>query len=92
MSHAKLRPIKSGHLHYCPGCDAVHIIPNSWEFNNNYNLPTFTPSVKHNWGDKRTCHYNLVNGEINYCGDCTHELLGQKITLPDIPAKYEDYL
>lgn len=30
------------------------------------------------------CHSVVTNGQISFCNDCTHELSGQTIELPDI--------
>jgi len=36
------------------------------------------------------CHYVLTAGVINYCGDCTHALVGQSVVLPPLPRKFSD--
>lgn len=36
------------------------------------------------------CHYVMTNGTINFCPDCTHELSGQSIPLPDLPQGLRD--
>lgn len=50
----KLRDIKGGVLHYCPGCDQAHAIwitePNpitgaKWTWDGNVDRPTFSPSI-----------------------------------------------
>lgn len=39
-----------------------------------------------NWSG--TCHLFVTNGEINYCGDCTHELNGaQHIPMKEYPSQ-----
>jgi len=40
-----LRGCTGGHMHYCPGCDEMHVIPSTWSFNGNVDRPTFAPSV-----------------------------------------------
>jgi hypothetical protein len=35
-----------GHCHWCPGCEEMHEIPDSWSFDGNVDAPTFSPSVK----------------------------------------------
>lgn len=66
-----------------------------WSFDGNANAPTFSPSVNMRWGKYAgqqatecggICHYFITAGRIIYCGDCTHELKGQTVDLPDIPA------
>lgn len=71
-----------------------------WEFDGNLESPTFAPSVKITTGPRPTvpegrpdagridiCHYHIRKGRIEFCNDCTHELSGQKVPLPDIPAR-----
>lgn len=36
------------------------------------------------------CHYILTDGVLHYCGDCTHSLSGQSVSLPRLPADYAD--
>jgi Family of unknown function (DUF6527) len=31
------------------------------------------------------CHYVLTSGILNFQGDCTHSLCGQKVPLPNLP-------
>lgn len=37
-----------------------------------------------------TCHYNVVAGELQFCNDCTHALVNQKVPIPDLPAGFTD--
>ena len=30
---------------FCPGCKEAHAVNNGWTFNDNYDAPTFTPSI-----------------------------------------------
>lgn len=39
---------------------------------------------------KDVCHYILTNGVMNFCGDCTHELSGKSVPLPELPKYYQD--
>jgi hypothetical protein len=41
-----LRRADIGHEHWCPGCGELHLIPNTWTFDGNIEVPTFNPSVK----------------------------------------------
>lgn len=41
-----LRRAERGHAHWCPGCEEMHVIPDSWSFDGNIACPTFSPSVK----------------------------------------------
>jgi len=42
-----LRKVSGGYAHWCPGCEGMHILPDSWHFNGNLDKPTFAPSFKH---------------------------------------------
>ncbi len=102
----------------CPGCGYPHIIylvggsgaPNkTWSFNNNFDNPTFQPSllctsgiyadpdwkpsipededednIKYKSPPYSTrCHSFITNGNIQFLNDCTHELKGQTVPLPE---------
>jgi hypothetical protein len=106
-----LRRCEGGCSHWCPGCEEMHILPDSWKFDGNLDSPTFTPSFKHE-GRQRvfvdgkwtgewkrdasgntipyTCHYILTAGVLNFCGDCTHKLVGQAVPLPKLPEGFTD--
>lgn len=97
----RLRRAVGGYGHYCPGCDELHVIPDSWAFNNDLERPTFSPSVltqgmRHNHdGDflydekgkpiPYRCHYHLREGKLQYCADCNHKLANQTVDLPVLP-------
>ena len=95
----------------CPGCKCEHIYyVNSqywtkvtgkvgWSFNNNFDKPTFSPSLLNQWGkyadpkfeedpdfpnSSGICHLFVTNGQIQYCGDCTHDLSGKIVDMEDI--------
>jgi hypothetical protein len=36
------------------------------------------------------CHTFITDGKVQFLGDCTHELAGQTLPLPDLPAQVED--
>lgn len=85
----------SGHylVHECPGCKDTHLIPDydgsrvRWTFNGDFERPTLSPSIKTEWTtSKRShiCHYFIRDGKIEFCGDCTHDLSGQTVPLPDV--------
>lgn len=88
---------QAGYLHWCPGCKGSHYIGveqalsngAQWTFNGDVEKPTFSPSVKHRMGKNldRCCHYFIKNGKIEYCSDCTHELAGKTVDLPDFPER-----
>jgi hypothetical protein len=76
----------------CPGCDMIHGISHGpgpeprWGWNGDAEKPTFTPSVLvwYRWTDgDRGCHSFVTDGRIQFLGDCTHELAGQTVDLPE---------
>lgn len=83
---------ENGQVRYnCPGCGYAHAVPaKEWNWNGDTEKPTLSPSVRHYYTHPETkkeitvCHYNIVNGKIEYCDDCPHELKNQKIELPEI--------
>ncbi len=76
----------TGWVHMCQGCGGSHVIPDTWTFDNNFESPTFTPSVRITWGRdfRNCCHYFIKAGNIEYQGDCTHSLAGQTLPLSDL--------
>jgi len=116
---SKLRSVVSGYGHWCPACEWLHIIhvqPKRWDgeqfvdtdgprwqFDGNFEAPTFRPSVRitYNGADAdqvrdgrrapaACCHYVIVGGVIDFCSDSTHALAGQKVPLPDLPLHLLD--
>lgn len=72
-----------------------------WMFDGNFDKPTITPSVLQKvgpWGECHDvperigkvdiCHTFVRNGQIEYLGDCTHELAGKNIPMVEIPERY----
>lgn len=43
----KLRRASGAYMHWCPGCQEMHSLPDSWKFDGNLEKPSFTPSFKH---------------------------------------------
>jgi len=94
----KSTDIGDGYTFVCPGCRGHHMIPvPRWTFNGDLNCPTFTPSInqienppddKYYQPDMPTeiCHFTITEGKIQFHADCTHDLKGKTIPLPD----YED--
>lgn len=70
-----------------------------WTFNGDYDKPTFSPSIRCFTSEttddddnplpapveRMLCHYHIVAGEIQFCGDSSHALSGQTVPLPDWP-------
>ena len=76
-------------MHFmCPGCKSIHCINNTWKFNDDYNRPTVFPSVLVTYPPNSTiryrCHSYIKEGKIEFLNDCTHELKGKTVELPEI--------
>lgn len=72
-----------------------------WTWDGNVEAPTFAPSmhIRTNSPDdpryqpqacSSVCHYFLRAGIIEYLGDCTHAMKGQKVPLPQLPEYLRD--
>jgi len=88
---AVLRRGPGRYFHWCPGCESMHPLPDSWSFNGDVHKPTFTPSFLQTGsgvGKNRTCHYILTDGVLNFCGDSTHALAGQSVPMPPVPPEH----
>lgn len=53
-----LRRASGGWAHWCPACEHMHRLPDSWTFNGDLERPTFAPSFRH--GGKRIVAENGV--------------------------------
>jgi hypothetical protein len=94
MKFGKFRTLEDGKLaFYCKGCECYHWVridknenPH-WEFNGNYDKPTFNPSILVTIGHypqpNGICHSFITDGKIQYLSDCTHQYAGQTIELED---------
>jgi hypothetical protein len=99
---AKLRTLVGGRVAFwCPGCGDAHqitvcndLFPDGpcWGFSGDFERPSFTPSIMvnrpgqyHNPGVP-VCHSYVTKGRILFLQDCTHELAGQTVDLPDFPT------
>jgi hypothetical protein len=69
------------HWFICPGCKKAHAFDERWDFNGDYEKPTFSPSLLCT-GRKR-CHSFVRDGNIQFLSDCDHDLAGQ--TVPILP-------
>jgi len=82
----------------CPGCGRGHAFytdykdsPNGavWAFNNDFEEPTFSPSMHITHTDPDTgeritsCHSFVREGMIEFLSDSTHKLSGQTVKLPE---------
>lgn len=69
---------------YCKGCKSIHCVSTKlWQFNNDYEKPTFNPSVLVTGPNMPRCHSFITDGKIQYLNDCTHELVGKIIELEE---------
>lgn len=84
---------------YCPGCRRRHFIYDKetkghtspmWEFNNDFDKPTVSPSIfvnrpgKYHCPTVPSCHSFIIDGKIKFLSDSTHEFAGQTVELPEI--------
>jgi hypothetical protein len=76
----------------CPGCGMMHLLPvtgeRGWKFNGNLEWPTFEPSILSKAGRGKDlppliCHSYVTDGKIQFLGDCSHELAGKTVELPE---------
>jgi len=75
---------------WCPGCLEPHRYDVeggefSWEFNGDLLTPTFKPSLRIT--SSVNCHLFMTDGRIQYLDDCSHDLAGQTIDLPEWPTE-----
>lgn len=76
----------------CPGCGYSHSITiPKWTWNNNYEKPTFSPSLlvksghfvdSHKPGDECWCTFNIENPDVKrpfHCGICHSFIIDGKI-------------
>lgn len=83
---------------FCPACGYGHSFDDRWTFNGDVEKPTFSPSLlvygspEHVYEGKSykgtpQCHSFVVDGYMQYQGDCGHAMNGQTIEIPD----YDDW-
>jgi len=93
----KVEEFETGYYSFfCKGCKHEHVYQTeksgkemAWQFNEDLNNPTFTPSLlntcpNHPDPKQRLCHLYVTNGWIQYLGDCSHDLAGQTIEMEEI--------
>ena len=84
------------YLFQCPACNHTHQYQTKapqtngaeWEFNGNHNKPSFQPSLKVTTGFEEgdhICHLHLTDGKLIFCGDCSHDMSGKTVDLPELP-------
>ncbi len=72
----------------CPGCEFPHQVDSRWVYNGDPYKPSFTPSllVERTYGEnneRQACHSFITDGCMAFLGDCTHELAGKTVLIPD---------
>ena len=92
---SKILAKSNGNIYFeCPGCEIPHGINcgdghgQLWSFNGDVNNPTFSPSVlvDFTYGAEKkreVCHSFVRNGKIEFLSDCTHELAGKIVDIPE---------
>lgn len=89
----KLQPVTRdgttiAYVFYCPGCETPHqymVDPGGklcWKFNGDLERSTFSPSLLMTSPGRR-CHLFVRDGQIQYCGDCHHDLAGKTVDVPE---------
>ena len=83
---------------HCPGCDELHAysVPR-WTRTGTDDKPTFKPSllVRSTQMSEGVapfefrCHLWLKDGQLQFLGDCTHELAGTTVPIPEPPPWLE---
>lgn len=96
MAKVKKVPVSENKHQYqilCPGCGVRHPLDDRWDFNEDYDNPTFSPSLDYTGGKyvndgeeyvKLHCHSFIRDGKIQFLNDCTHDMAGQTVELPEI--------
>ncbi len=98
MATVRKIPISKTKYQYhfiCLGCDQEHAFNDeTWKWNHDYDKPTLSPSYLmrgHRYSSETkkhtipfVCHSFIKDGMIQYLGDCTHELAGKTVELPQI--------
>lgn len=76
------------HYFYCMGCRTGHGFSDKiWTYNNNPDKPTVRASILvrfHHRGKDMVCHSFITDGQIEYLSDCTHDLAGKTVELPEL--------
>lgn len=75
---------------HCPGCKYGHSFRIKgqgpvWDWNGSLEKPTFSPSLLV-WQSRpeARCHSFVRDGNIEFLGDCFHELKNQTVPLPPV--------
>ncbi len=90
MKLIRITNVDGDFTHWCPGCEGLHLINTKrknqndaqWNFNGDFERPTFTPSVNIEDG---ACHYNITDGIIIFHDARNHVLGGKSVPLTEMP-------
>lgn len=77
---------RKGWHFFCFGCDGAHSVTEDWGFNGDIEKPTLVSSVLVTGPSSRPsyrCHSLIKDGYITFLEDCSHELKGKTVLLPD---------
>jgi hypothetical protein len=88
----------------CKSVHSIAVGASGWTYNGDPAKPTFQPSVKvtyEHWVPPAPttepqvkvtdiCHVYITDGVIDFLGDCTHRLAGQKVPMPPLPDFMRD--
>ena len=75
------------YIFWCPACQEQHtfdVRDGQWEFNGDWDKPTFQPSLNLLPHGGR-CHLFVKDGIIEFLGDCHHHLRGKDVPMVDHP-------
>ncbi|WP_457948291.1 DUF6527 family protein [Pseudarthrobacter sp. alpha12b] len=73
---------------WCPGCDDMHQVSDSWDVRTDNGLLTIAPSVLVLYGSQpgaKRCHSFVNKSRIEFLQDCTHDLAGGSTDLDPLP-------
>lgn len=78
------------HSFHCPACNRRHRVCTArtlegdvHTFNGSLDRPTIWPAIL-DVEDTAICHSYVTDGRIRFLTDCTHELAGKDLELPDL--------
>ncbi len=95
LSKKMVRGMPNHPIVFCPGCEEINVFDTRWKWNNDVEKPTFSPSLvisapTHFDKKKRRCHSFLRDGIWEFLSDCTHDLSGKNVPIPDLPKWITD--
>ena len=77
------------HAFFCPACGFAHWfktgVPGGWTWNGDREKPTISPSILTLLVEPR-CHSFVTDGRIRFLNDCTHNMKGPTVELPEFPG------